>query len=181
MHWNPDLPLFCGHYSYLGFDPHALSYRGRSFYDSIKLWCQAQIRYMRSRSSDFKGYEGPLWGLTASLNREGYKAHGPGERDDGTITPSASLASMPFAPEASKAAMVEMFRKYGDRLWGPFGFYDAFNLTQDWWAHAYISIDVGPIGPMIENYRTGKCWEVFMKAPEIQHAVQLIRDSDPYK
>jgi hypothetical protein len=67
-----------------------------------------------------------------------------------------------------------MYLNEGEALWGPFGFYDAFNPTKDWVASGYIGIDVGPVGPMIENYRSGVLWETFMKAPEIQPALDAI-------
>jgi hypothetical protein len=62
----------------------------------------------------------------------------------------------------------------GDKLWGKYGFYDAFNPTQGWWADSYLAIDQGPIIVMIENYRTGLLWDLFMSAPEVQPALQKL-------
>ena len=62
----------------------------------------------------------------------------------------------------------------GKMLWGPFGFYDAFNLSRDWVSKTYIGIDQGPIICMIENARTGLCWNYFMKNPEIEPALKKI-------
>jgi hypothetical protein len=184
--WTYRIPLFPAHYSYMGLDPNKIKFKGKPYYDILKNWCLAQYRYFPTRKDDFKGYEHPLWGLTASINPSGYKAHAPGDAwehsvnlDDGTVAPTAALSSMPYLPAESKAAMTEMFTKYGDRLWGPFGFYDAFNLTVDWFPKEYLSIDVGPIAPMIENHRTGKCWDVFMQAPEIQKTIKRIHRTEP--
>ena len=56
----------------------------------------------------------------------------------------------------------------GDKLWGEYGFYDAFSVTEGWYASSYLAIDQGPIICMIENHRTGMLWDLFMSAPEIQ-------------
>jgi hypothetical protein len=87
---------------------------------------------------------------------------------------------MPYMPKESKACMMEMFTKHGKTLWGPYGFFDAFNPTQEWVAdRMYICIDVGPVGPMIENHLTGKCWEIFMKTPEVAKTLERIRATEP--
>ena len=171
-------PLFLTHYSYMGLNPKAVTYKGTDYHDIFSRMCLAQKRYMPTRANEFKGYDGDLWGLTASLSPDGYKVHGPGHDDNGTITPTASLSSFPYLPESCESALIEMFVKYGEKLWGPYGFYDAFNPTRDWVGENFIGIDVGPIAPMIENYRTGLCWKYFMKAPEIQKAVKILNKMD---
>jgi hypothetical protein len=55
-------------------------------------------------------------------------------------------------------------------MWGDYGFYDAFNLSEAWTANSYLAIDQGPIVVMIENYRTGLLWNLFTSAPEVQTA-----------
>jgi hypothetical protein len=62
----------------------------------------------------------------------------------------------------------------GDRLWGMYGFYDAFNVTQGWWASSYLAIDQGPIIVMIENYRTGLLWNLFMESTEISAGLKKL-------
>lgn len=170
-------PLFFMHYSYLGFDPKTISYKGTTYFDHFTKWCEAQVKYAESKKDIFKGY-GPLWGLTASADPKGYTAHQPETNDNGTITPTAAVASIPYLPDESKKCMITMYKKYGKKVWGDFGFIDAFNLTEDWYAPTTIGIDVGPIAPMIENYRTGLCWKIFMKAPEIQKAVKILQDPE---
>jgi len=166
-------PLFFTHYSYLGFDPRRISFGGRTYFDHFRDLCRVQVLYAESKKNQFKGY-GPLWGLTASIDPDGYKAHAPGPRDNGTITPTAALSSMPYVPDESRAFLVEMYREHGKRLWGEFGFYDAFNFSRDWVGERFLGIDVGPIAPMIENHRTGLCWRVFMKAPEVRSVVKRL-------
>jgi hypothetical protein len=168
------LPLFTSQYTYMGLDPKAMTYDSMTYDEIFRNWSLAQYRYARSRKDDFKGYD-KLWGLTASINKVGYKAHAPVHNDDGTIAPTAALSAIAYVPDESKECMVEMFTQYGKQLWGAYGFFDAFNLTQDYFAsHHYLSIDVGPVAPMIENHLTGKCWDVFMKAPELQATVKRL-------
>ncbi|MFM7402061.1 MAG: glucoamylase family protein, partial [Bacteroidota bacterium] len=106
------------------------------------------------------------WGLTASDNQQGYNAHAP-DNDLGVITPTAALSSFPYTPAESMEALKFFYYQIGDRLWGQYGFYDAFNPTVGWYADSFLAIDQGPIVVMIENHRTGKLWQLFMSAPEV--------------
>lgn len=173
-----NMPLFFAHYSYLGFDPRALSVDGRTYFDHLRDLCRVQVAYARSRADTFKGY-GPLWGLTSCRGPKGYKAYAPGSRDDGTLAPTAALSSLPYVPAETIACLWELQRRHRDRLWGTYGFADAFNLTQDWVVQGYLGNDVGPIAPMIENHLSELCWRTFMRAPEIAVALQRVRASDP--
>ena len=170
-------PLFETQYSYLGLDPHLLMFRGRSYFDHFRDFCLVQIRYAESKTNVYKGY-GLLWGITASAGPDGYMAFAPGVRDKGTLAPTAALSSMPYVPRESLSCLLEMYQRYGSRLWGPFGFYDSFNFTRDWVARTYLCIDEGPIAPMIENYRTGTCWKTFMKCPEIQPVIKMLNEGE---
>lgn len=170
-------PLFFAHYSYLGLDPHELEFHGRSYFDHFRDFCLVQNLYAESRRAVHKGY-GALWGITASAGPDGYRAFAPGLRDNGTLAPTASLSSMPYVPTESISCLLVMYEKYGSRLWGPFGFYDAFNFSRDWVSKTYLCIDEGPIAPMIENYRTGLCWKTFMKAPEIGPILKMLNEGE---
>ncbi|MDZ7370987.1 MAG: T9SS type A sorting domain-containing protein, partial [candidate division KSB1 bacterium] len=81
---------------------------------------------------------------------------------------------MPYTPEESMAALKAFYYRHGKRLWGEFGFKDAFNCKQDWYAESVLAIDQGTIAPMIENHRTGLLWRLFMSVPEIRAAVTSI-------
>jgi hypothetical protein len=166
-------PLFVTQFSYLGLDPHQIFFHGRSYFDHFKDFCRVQIRYAESKSKVYKGY-GPLWGITASSGPDGYRPFAPGVRDTGTLAPTAAISSMPYVPNESIACLLEMYQKHGSTLWGPFGFYDSFNLSRDWVSKTYLCIDEGPIAPMIENYRSSMCWKIFMKSEEIQSVVKLL-------
>ena len=112
----------------------------------------------------FDGYSAECWGLTASDSIDGYVAHAP-DRDCGVISPTGALASFPYAPAECKRAL-RHFASRGERLWGEYGFRDAFSPAMDWYADSYLAIDQGPIVVMIENYRSGLLWRLFMSCPE---------------
>ena len=170
-------PLFMTQFSYLGLDPRQIFFGGRSYFDHFRDFCRVQIRYAESKSKVHKGY-GPLWGITASSGPDGYRPFAPGLLDTGTLAPTAALSSMPYVPDESIACLLEMYQKYGSTLWGPFGFYDSFNLSRNWVSATYLCIDEGPIAPMIENCRSGLCWRFFMKSGEIQSVVKLLNDGE---
>jgi hypothetical protein len=90
-----------------------------------------------------EGYSELVWGLTASQNPPGHKAHRPGnpKQDDGTIAPTAAISAFPYTPDESMATLRHFYHETGPRLWGPFGFYDAFNLGEDWVSTRYLAID----------------------------------------
>jgi len=125
-----------------------------------------------------KGYGKSCWGLTASDDPEGYSAHAP-DNDNGTISPTAALASFPYAPREAMRAL-RHFLKSGNKLWGRYGFIDAFNETRDWYADTFLAIDQGPIIVMIENYRTGLLWNLFMSIPEIQAGLKKLSFTSPH-
>lgn len=165
-------PLFWVHYSYLGLDPH--------FKDDFADYWEQNVNatlinqaYCIDNPKDFVGYSDSCWGLTASDNQNGYAAHSP-SNDLGVIAPTAALSSFPYAPAESMKALKFFYYTLGDRLWGEYGFYDAFNLTEGWTANSYLAIDQGPIIIMIENYRTGLLWNLFMSSPEMQQAKSVL-------
>ena len=161
-------PLFWVQYSYLGLDPHFSD-------DYANYWTQnvnatlINYSYCGANPQHYAGYSAGCWGLTASDNPNGYGAQSPGN-DNGTITPTAALSSFPYSPTESMQALRFFYDTLGDRIWGPYGFYDAFNVTAGWYANSYLAIDQGPIVVMIENYRSGLLWNLFMSAPEVQQA-----------
>ena len=112
------------------------------------------------------GYGRNVWGLTASDIPGGYAASSPTE-DYGTIAPTAALSSFPYTPAESMNALHYYYYILGERMFGEYGFHDAFNLGEEWFSTSYLAIDQGPIVIMIENYRTGLLWKLFMKNREI--------------
>ena len=106
---------------------------------------------------------------TVLLSTEGYSAHSPGN-DLGVITPTAALSSFPYSPEQSMAALKGFYAR-GESIWGKYGFYDAFSPSSGWTLPRYLAIDQCTIAPMIENYRTGLLWRLFMSCPEVQQGL----------
>ena len=121
----------------------------------------------------FKGYGVNCWGLTASDAYNGYDAHSP-TNDKGTISPTAALSAFPYTPEYSMQALKHFYYDHGDNIWSEYGFIDAFNETQNWYAKSHLAIDQGPIIVMIENYRTGLLWKLFMSCPEIKNGLKKL-------
>jgi hypothetical protein len=160
-------PLFFAHYSFLGLDPRNLSDTYANYWTQNVNHSKINHAYVVDNPKNFVGYSDENWGLTASDNHTGYSAHSP-TNDLGVITPTAALSSFPYTPVESMKALKFFYYTIGDKLWGPYGFYDAFNVTQGWTANSYLAIDQGPIIIMIENHRTGLLWDLFMSAPEVQ-------------
>lgn len=178
--WNYGGPLFFAHYSFLGFDPRFKKDAYCNYFLNNRHHTLINRAYCIANPKGYTGYGPNTWGLTASDNPWGYSAHEPYANDNGTIAPTAAISSMPYTPEESISALKNFYRTYYGNLWGEYGFKDAFNLNQNWFANSYIAIDQGPIIIMIENYRTGLLWNKFMANPEIRpmlNAIGFVPDS----
>lgn len=160
-------PLFFAHYSFLGLDPRNLKDSYANYMEQNVNHSLINRAYCSDNPKDWVGYSEVSWGLTASDNHQGYSAHSP-TNDLGVITPTAAISSIPYTPEQSLDAIHHFYYILGDKLWGEYGFYDAFNATEAWWADSYLAIDQGPIVIMIENYRSALLWDLFMSCPEVQ-------------
>lgn len=160
-------PMFFAHYSFLGLDPRDLNDAYANYWTQNVNHTGINQAHCIANPKNYIGYSASNWGLTASDNQSGYSAHSP-TNDKGVISPTAALSSFPYKPEASMAALKFFYYTMGDRLWGTYGFYDAYNLTEGWTATSTLAIDQGPIIIMIENHRTGLLWDLFMSAPEVQ-------------
>ncbi|MEQ8576950.1 MAG: glucoamylase family protein, partial [Fulvivirga sp.] len=159
-------PLFFAHYSFLGLDPRNLEDQYANYWEQNVNHTLINRAYCVANPLNFVGYSTGSWGLTASDNNNGYSAHSP-NNDLGVITPTAAISSIPYTPEESMEAIRYFYYLLGDKLWGDYGFYDAYNLTAGWYASSYLAIDQGPIIVMIENHRTALLWDLFMKDPEV--------------
>lgn len=131
--------------------------------------------FTRARADAYASYAGDVWGLSASDGPFGYRAYGAEEGNhDGTIAPYASAASVPLVPDLALRSIRGMLERYGTLVWGRYGFVSAFNADLGWYSDAYLGIDLGITLLMIENYRTGLVWNLFMRHPAVQAALQLI-------
>ncbi|MBX2916162.1 MAG: Ig-like domain-containing protein [Cyclobacteriaceae bacterium] len=161
-------PLFLSQYSFLSLNPHNLADAYCSdYFNQNRSHSLINYNYCVRNPRGYVGYGSSNWGLTASDNHQGYNAHSP-TNDLGVISPTAALAAFPYTPDESMRALKFFYYTLGDKLWGTYGFYDAFNITEDWYANSFLAIDQGPIIIMIENHRTGLLWNLFMSAPEVQ-------------
>lgn len=166
-------PLFFAHYSFLGLDPRNLEDQYANYWEQNTAHAKINHAYCVANPKKHYGYSDECWGLTASDIPDGYTANSPGN-DNGTIAPTAALASFPYTPEESMKALEYFYYVLGDRLLGEYGFMDAFNLSKRWFASSYIAIDQGPIVVMIENYRTGLLWEYFMKNEDVKRGLDKL-------
>jgi len=172
-------PLFFAHFTFAGLDPRGLKDRYADYWEQNVNHTLINYRYCVENPKKFKGYGPSCWGLTASDTYNGYNAHSP-DNDWGTITPSAALSSFPYTPKESMQAMKHFYNNLGDKIWSEFGFIDAFNETQNWYAGSHLAIDQGPIIIMIENYRTQLLWKLFMSCPEIQNGLFKLGFESPW-
>jgi len=172
-------PLFFAHYSFCGLDPTGLKDRYADYWDLNVRHVQINRAHCVQNPHQYKGYGEQCWGLSASDDPDGYSAHAP-DNDNGTITPTAALASLPYAPKEVLQALRYFLRTHGEKAWGPYGFVDAFNESRNWYANTYIAIDQGPIVIMMENYRTGLLWKLFMRVPEVQNGLRRLGFSSPH-
>lgn len=172
-------PLFFSHYSFLGLNPKGLKDKYADYWEQNRNHTLINRAYCIDNPKKFTGYSENSWGLTAGDDPFGYSAHSP-THDNGTITPTAALSSFPYTPEFSMKVLRHFYEDMGTKLWGQYGFKDGYNETQNWIANSYLAIDQGPIVVMIENYRSGLLWNLFMQIPEIQEGLTKLGFQSPY-
>ncbi|GAB2629797.1 glucoamylase family protein [Belliella aquatica] len=174
-------PLFWAHYSFVGLDPRGLQDQYADYWRQNVNHTLANRAWCVENPNGFEGYGENSWGLTASYSVNGYAAHAPGvDKDKGVISPTAALSSFPYTPEYSMEAMRYWFEEYGEKLFGKYGFYDAFSASENWFPQRYLAIDQGPIVVMIENHRTGLLWDLFMSSPEVQEGLSKLEFQSPH-
>jgi hypothetical protein len=162
-------PLFFSHYSFLGYDARDVRDRFSDYFETNRALARISQAYSIANPKNFKGYGANSWGLTAVDGPDDtYHEYKPFLEDDGTIAPTGAVASYPYTPGASLAAIKHWYRDLGDRLWGIYGFIDSFNQQEDWYSGIYMGLNQAPQTVMIENGRTGLVWRAFMSNPEIR-------------
>ena len=166
-------PLFWAHYSYLGLDPRGLVDKYGEYQTLNESHAKSHYAYCVENPEGFEGYGENCWGLTSSYSMRGYAGHSP-DRDLGVISPTAALSSFPYTPKESMQMLKFLYAPERDSLVGEYGPYDAFSFENDWYLPRYLAIDQGPIPVMIENYRSGFLWELFMGAPEVKEGLKKL-------
>jgi len=178
--WPAGGPLFFSQYTFMAIDPHDLTDdRGIDYAEQTRNHTLINRAYSIDNPNRYKGYGEKAWGLTAGDSIKGYLAHAPGE-DRGVIQPTAALSAMPYTPSFSMQALRYFYEEKGEKLWSKYGFVDGFSEQFDWYAKSHLAIDQGPIIVMIENYRTGLLWKLFMNIPEVQDGMKKLGFKSPY-
>lgn len=173
-------PLFIHQFSHAWAD-----FRGRrekppphtDYFENSVAATRAHREFCMSLKSEFPGYTENIWGITASDSAKGYVAWGGPPRDraiDGTVVPCAAGGSLMITPDISLPALKAMHEKFGERIYGRYGFTDAFNPNTNWIGPDVIGIDVGITLLSAENLRTGNVWRWFMRNREIEKAFRLV-------
>ena len=173
-------PLFVHQYAHAWAD-----FRGRreaeppfiDWWENSITATRAHKAFNLSLAKEFPGFTDRMWGITASDSRKGYVAWGGPPREgpiDGSVVPSAAAGSLMFAPDLTLPVVREMRQVHGDRIYGRYGFADAFHPTDGWVNPDVIGIDVGITLLSAENLRTGAVWRWFMKNPEIPAAMAKV-------
>jgi hypothetical protein len=163
-------PLFFAHYSFCALDPRGLRDRHTDYWQQNVRHVAIHQAHGAANPGGFRGYGPHCWGLTASDDPDGYLAHAP-DNDNGTISPTAALASCPYAPAAALEVARHLLRSHGEAVWGEFGFIDALCEERQWFAETFLAIDQGPVVVMMENHRSGLLWRLFMRIPDIRRGL----------
>jgi hypothetical protein len=166
-------PLFFSHYSFMALDPRGLADKYADYWAQNTRHVRVNRAHCIANPGEFEGYGESCWGLTASDDPAGYSAHAP-DNDNGTISPTAALASLPYASAEALTVARELLTRHGSRVWRDLGFVDAFCESRDWYADTFLAIDQGPIVVMIENHRTGLLWNLFMRVPEVREGLRRL-------
>lgn len=159
-------PLFFAHYSYLSLDPRLMQDDVLNYWQLNLTQTMLNYKYCVEKAPKSHGYGPDNWGLTASDDYNFYDAHNPAN-DNGTISPTAALSSFAYTPYHAWQALRGFYLRKGNRLWGEYGFYDAFNEQKNWYSNQYLAIDQGPIVIMMENYRSGLLWKLGQQIKEM--------------
>ncbi|SDM56108.1 hypothetical protein SAMN04488084_108106 [Pedobacter antarcticus] len=171
-------PLFFSQYSFTGLDPRGLKDQYGDYFEQNKNHTLINRAYCIENPKKYKGYNENSWGLTAGDSWQGYAAHSPTE-DLGVITPTAALSAFPYTPEYSMQALKHFYFDLGPKIWTEYGFADGFSEEHDWYAKSHLAIDQGPIICMIENYRSGLLWKLFMSSPDVKTGLQRLGIESP--
>jgi len=166
-------PLFFAHYSFLGLDPRNLEDQYTDYWTQNIAHSRINYEYCVANPKKRAGYGDECWGLSASDIQNGYSASSP-TNDLGVIAPTAAISSFPYTPVESMKALKFFYYTLGDKIWDEYGFHDSFNLSSPWFANSYLAIDQGPIVCMIENYRSGLLWDLFMSNRDVRNGLDKL-------
>ena len=173
-------PLFFTHYSFMGLDPHYMNDAYTDYFSNNKNIALINYKYCVENPEKHLGYGANAWGLTASDGPWDYSADEPTSHADNLkITPTGALSSFPYLPNEAMAALKNYYFNYGKFLWGAYGFYDSFSPDKNWCSEIFMGLNQAPITVMIENYRSGLLWKLFMENNDIKKGLQKLSKEKP--
>jgi len=172
-------PLFFTHYSFLGLNPNGLTDKNTNYFERNRAHVLIHRAYAIDNTKKHAGYGANCWGFTSSDDPiVGYTSHHPGTNDEnGTVSPTAAVSSIVYTPNESMDVIRHFYFDKGKQLFGKYGFYDAYNpglVEGQQVVRSYLAIDQGPIAVMIENYRSGLLWKLFMSNAEIRNGLKIL-------
>ena len=172
-------PLFVHQFSHAWVD-----FRGRKeartgidWFENSQTATRAHKAFCLSLAGEFPGYGEHVWGITASDSARGYVAWGGPPRHpaiDGTVVPCAAGGSLMFTPDICVPVMRTLRDRWGARVYGRYGYVDAFHPTSNWTNPDVIGIDVGITLLAAENLRSGRVWRWFMANDAIAGALSRV-------
>ncbi len=173
-------PLFTSQYSFVGLDPRRLAdaFVKRGYYVRSVGQTLANRGYCLQDAPADRHYAEDFWGLSACMIPNGYEANSP-RNDHGVVSPSAALASMPFTPFYALQVLRNFLGGLRKTVWGQYGPYDAVSLQANWVSDKYLAIDQLPMVSLIENYRTGLLWRLFMSDPDVRNGLAKAGLNEP--
>lgn len=171
----PSEPLFVYQYPLAFLDLRGKEDAYANYFNNTRMACERNQAFSAANADIFATYQNGVWGISASDGPRGYRAYGAnGGNHDGTVAPYASIACLPFTPDAALEGMRAMLREFGPRVWREYGFVSAINAAEDWYSVEHIGIDHGDILLMIANYQDGFVWDLFSQIEDIQRALDLM-------
>ena len=153
--------------------------KGITYFENARRAALAHKAYAEQNPNHFPEY-GPLWGLTdcaCPLHPSGFGEHGLGwdvhgpALDDGTIGITAAGGCIAFTPEESIAFLRYLYDHYATEMYDAYGFRNGMNLQLGWFDPGHEPLNKGAFLSLIENYRTGFCWKLFMADPDVQRGL----------
>lgn len=179
--YNPGGNLFAYQFSEAWLDTAKyLDPNGFDWFKNTRLATLANRDFCIDHSEKFKTYHAKSWGCSAGDSPWGYDVSGapPAHRTpkpNGTVSIYGALSSLPFTPDLVME-MANYLYQHHPQTWGPYGFYDSYNLdvSPPWYSTAVYGIDKGCSMLMIENYLTGLIWDTYTNSPTIQKALSIL-------
>ena len=194
-------PLFIHQLSHVwidfrGIQDDFMRKKNSDYFENSRRATYVQQQYAINNPLKFKDYGHYAWGITASegpgsgnikingIEREFFDYVGRGVPygpDDGTLSPWALTASLPFAPEIVMPALNHCIHQAKMTQFNSYGFKASFNPSHPgepgnpygWWVSPWhFGINQGPIILMIENYRSHFIWKLMKRCPYLVKGLQ---------